>query len=52
VTIRVILADDQPLIRAGLRMLIAETPGIDVAGEAGTGPRRYSWPGTPAPTWS
>ena len=36
-TIRVILADDQPLIRAGLRMLIDRTPDIDVAGEAGTG---------------
>ena len=36
-TIQVILADDQPLIRAGLRMLIEQTPGIDVAGEAGTG---------------
>jgi DNA-binding NarL/FixJ family response regulator len=37
VTIRVVLADDQPLVRAGLRMLIEQTPGIDVAGEAGTG---------------
>jgi len=36
-TIQVILADDQPLVRAGLRMLIAQTPGIDVVGEAGTG---------------
>jgi DNA-binding NarL/FixJ family response regulator len=36
-TVRVILADDQPLVRAGLRMLIEQTPGIDVAGEAGTG---------------
>ena len=35
--IQVILADDQPLIRAGLRRLIDQTPGIDVAGEAGTG---------------
>jgi DNA-binding NarL/FixJ family response regulator len=35
--IRVVLADDQPLVRAGLRVLIAETPGLDVAGEAGTG---------------
>jgi DNA-binding NarL/FixJ family response regulator len=37
VTIQVILADDQPLVRAGLRRLIERTPDIDVAGEAGTG---------------
>src|SRR5258708_16528680 len=36
-TIRVVLADDQPLVRAGLRMLIEQTPDIDVAGEAETG---------------
>jgi DNA-binding NarL/FixJ family response regulator len=36
-TIRVVLADDQPLVRAGLRMLIDATPGIDVAAEAATG---------------
>jgi DNA-binding NarL/FixJ family response regulator len=36
-TIQVILADDQPLIRAGLRMLIKQTPDIDIAGEAGNG---------------
>ena len=36
-TIRVILADDQPLVRAGLRRLIDQAPDIDVAGEAGTG---------------
>jgi DNA-binding NarL/FixJ family response regulator len=36
-SIQVILADDQPLIRAGLRRLIEQTSGIDVAGEAGTG---------------
>jgi len=36
-TIRVVLADDQPLVRAGLRVLIADTPDLDVAGEAATG---------------
>ncbi|MEU8123295.1 response regulator transcription factor [Spirillospora sp. NPDC049024] len=36
-TIRVLLADDQPLIRAGLRVLIADTPGMEVVGEAATG---------------
>jgi DNA-binding NarL/FixJ family response regulator len=37
VTIRVVLADDQPLVRAGLRVLINDTPDIEVTGEAGTG---------------
>ncbi|HEY2262947.1 MAG TPA: response regulator transcription factor [Streptosporangiaceae bacterium] len=36
-TIRVLLADDQPLIRTALQMVIADIPDIDVAGEAGTG---------------
>jgi DNA-binding NarL/FixJ family response regulator len=36
-TIRVLLADDQPLVRAGLRVLIDNTPGLDIAGEAATG---------------
>jgi DNA-binding NarL/FixJ family response regulator len=36
-TIRVVLADDQPLIRAGLRALIADTADIELTGEAGTG---------------
>jgi len=49
VTVRVVLADDQPLIRAGLRVLIAECPDLDVVGEAGTGAQavqlaRQAWP--------
>ncbi|GAA2614752.1 response regulator transcription factor [Actinomadura fulvescens] len=36
-TITVVLADDQPLIRAGLRVLIADTPDLALLGEAGTG---------------
>jgi len=35
--IRVVLADDQPLVRTALRMVMAETGDIDVVGEAGTG---------------
>jgi DNA-binding NarL/FixJ family response regulator len=35
--VRVVLADDQALIRTGLRVLIADTPDIEVVGEAGTG---------------
>ncbi|MDI3389137.1 response regulator transcription factor [Streptomyces sp. B-S-A8] len=36
-TVRVVLADDQPLVRSGLRVLMADAPDIDVVGEAGTG---------------
>ncbi|MBO3748823.1 response regulator transcription factor [Streptosporangiaceae bacterium NEAU-GS5] len=37
-TIRVLLADDQQMIRAGLRLVIAAEPDIEVVGEAGDGP--------------
>jgi DNA-binding NarL/FixJ family response regulator len=37
VTIRVLLADDQPLIRAGLTMVIADAPDIDVVAVASSG---------------
>ncbi|MFD7324430.1 response regulator [Streptomyces sp. NPDC059875] len=35
--VRVVLTDDQPLVRTALRMVIAETPDLDVVGEAGSG---------------
>lgn len=31
------LADDQPLVRAGLSMVIADIPDLEVLAEAGTG---------------
>lgn len=36
-TIRIVLADDQELVRAGLSMVIADIPDLDIVGEAGTG---------------
>ncbi|GAB3154830.1 response regulator transcription factor [Micromonospora sonneratiae] len=36
-TIRVVLTDDQPLVRAGLRVLLADTSDIEVVGEAANG---------------
>ena len=36
-TIRVVVADDQPLLRTGFKALIATAPDLDVVGEAGDG---------------
>ena len=36
-TVRVLLVDDQPLIRSALRVLITDTEDLTVAGEAGSG---------------
>lgn len=35
--IRVVLVDDEPLLRHGLRMILEGAPGIEVIGEAGNG---------------
>ncbi|MFH8682935.1 response regulator [Streptomyces lydicus] len=36
-TVRVVLADDQPLVRSGLRVLMADHPDLEIVGEAATG---------------
>ncbi|MBL1091687.1 MULTISPECIES: response regulator [Streptomyces] len=36
-TVRVLLADDQPLVRSGLRVIMADHPDLEVVGEAATG---------------
>ncbi|BFV60424.1 response regulator transcription factor [Kitasatospora sp. CMC57] len=36
-SIRVVLADDQPLVRSGLRVIMTDHPDLEVVGEAGTG---------------
>ncbi len=36
-TIRVLIADDQQLVRAGFRLILERQPGIEVAGEAASG---------------
>ena len=35
--LRVVLVDDQPLVRAGIAFIVSTEPGIEVASEAGNG---------------
>ena len=50
--IRVLLADDQALIRAGFRVLLEAADDIEVVGEAVNGEKPSSWPSPRAPTSS
>ncbi len=43
--IRVLLADDHPVVRAGLRGMLAGADGIEITGEAGSAPKPSRWPG-------
>ena len=43
--IRVVLVDDQALVRTGLRMVLEAEPDIEVVGEAADGLRRWRRPG-------
>jgi DNA-binding NarL/FixJ family response regulator len=42
VTVRVLIADDQQLIRTGFRMILAAEPDIEIVGEAATGTEAVS----------
>ena len=50
-SIRVAIADDHALVRAGFRALIDAEPGLEVVGEAAE-PRPSSFPAPRSPTWS
>ena len=50
VTIGVLIADDEALIRAGFTVLVEAAPDLAVVGEAGTGPRRSTSPPGCGPT--
>lgn len=47
--IRVLLADDHPVVRQGLRAMLAAEPGIEVVGEAASGPEAVELARTSGP---
>ena len=47
--IRVVLAEDQPMVRAGFRALLDSRPGIEVVGEAASGVEALNAVGTHKP---
>ena len=49
--IRVVVADDQALVRGGFRVLVDSAPDLQVAGEASEAPRRSRWSANSGPTW-
>ena len=51
-TIRVLIADDQELVRTGFRVIVNAEPDMEVVGEAGEGARRSRPSASAHPTWS
>lgn len=51
-SIRVIIADDQELVRAGFAMVIGSQPDMEVVGQAPDGaPKPWRWRNPCIPTW-
>ena len=48
--VRVLIADDQALVRAGFRMVVDAREDLEVVGEAAEGRRRWPWPPSSTPT--
>ena len=49
-TVRAVVADDHPIVRDGLRVLLATLPDITMVGEATTGREAVRAPGAPKPS--
>jgi DNA-binding NarL/FixJ family response regulator len=49
---RILVADDQVLVRGGLRMILEAQPDIEVVGERATAARRWRWRASWGPTSS
>ena len=50
-TIRVLIADDQELVRTGFRAILNAEPDLDVVGEARDGTRSSRQRGRCVPRW-
>lgn len=50
-TVRVLLADDQALVRTGFRMVLESQPDLAVVGEAGNGAQAVSMTVALRRTW-
>ena len=50
--LRVLVADDQAMVRAGFRMLLANEPEIEVVAEAGNGFEAVAHTRASTPRWS
>ncbi len=50
--IRVVLADDQALVRAGFRLILEAEPDMAVVAEASDGSKRSPPSAAISPTWS